>query len=270
MRRIRLFPWMGVVALLMGLTACKVKRPDIVLTDEKMEEVLYDFHIVKAMGDELPYNENYKKSLYMEAVYRKHGITQAVFDSSMVWYARYPDALAKVYENVTKRLKRKRDQLNYLIALRGNGPVESLPGDSVDVWLWQRIYQLTGMPLENKLVFTLPSDPHFEERDTLKWNVRFRFIGDVSDSLFIPPLMFMQVCYERDTLSAMASLIASSLETLTLFADTAGSIKSVNGFIYYPEQCGGRDVPLLIDSISLMRYHADSIPDSNLPSPLHE
>ena len=41
------------------------------------------------------YNESYKRVLYIESVYRKHGITQADFDTSMVVYARHPDALQK-------------------------------------------------------------------------------------------------------------------------------------------------------------------------------
>ena len=48
------------------------------------------------MGDNLPYNENYKKVLYTDAVFNKYGTTKAVFDSSMVWYTRNMEVLAKV------------------------------------------------------------------------------------------------------------------------------------------------------------------------------
>ena len=87
------------------------------------------------MGEEVPYSDSYKRVLYIESVYRKHGITQADFDTSMVWYARHPDALTKVYEKVNQRLKAERDGINHLIALRDNKPKESLPGDSIDVWI---------------------------------------------------------------------------------------------------------------------------------------
>ena len=114
--------------------------------------------------------------LYNESVYRKHGITQADFDTSMVWYARHPDALTKVYEKVNQRLKAERDGINHLIALRDNKPKESSPGDSIDVWRGRHIYYLTGTPMDNKLTFTLPSDTNFKDRDTLRWTVRFRFL----------------------------------------------------------------------------------------------
>ena len=161
-----------------------------------------DFHIAKAMGEEVPYSESYKRVLYIESVYRKHGITQADFDTSMVWYARHPDALTKVYEKVNQRLKAERDGINHLIALRDNKPKESSPGDSIDVWRGRHIYYLTGTPMDNKLTFTLPSDTNFKDRDTLRWTVRFRFLNGTPDSLHAP-LMAMQVLYAKDTLNDM-------------------------------------------------------------------
>ena len=162
-----------------------------------MDNVLYDYHIAKAMGEEVPYNESYKRVLYIESVFKKYVITQADFDSSMVWFARNPEVLTKIYEKVNVRLKAERDGINHLIALRDNKPKESLPGDSIDVWIWQHIYQLTGMPLDNKITFTLPSDTNFHDRDTLRWSVRFRFHNGAPDSIHAP-LMAMQVLYEKN------------------------------------------------------------------------
>lgn len=247
--------WCNVLLLAFCFTACQVKRPDTVLPDAKMENVLYDYHVAKAMGEEVPYNESYKRLLYIESVFKKHGISQADFDTSMVWYARNPDVLTKVYEKVNLRLKAERDGINHLIALRDNKPKESLPGDSIDVWIWQHIYQLTGMPLDNKLTFTLPSDTNFHDRDTLRWSVRFRFHNGKPDSLHAP-LMAMQIQYEKNdsTINAIRRIEDTGVETISLHADTLGKIKEIRGFIYYPMQESPQ--PLLADRITLMRYHA--------------
>lgn len=253
MKRKKRIQWYSVILLAFGLTACQVKRPDTVLPDAQMEKVLYDFHIAKAMGEEVPYNDGYKRVLYIESVYKKHGITQADFDTSMVWYARHPDALTKVYEKVNQRLKAEREGINHLIALRDNRPKESLPGDSIDVWIGQHSYHLTGMPLNNKLAFTLPSDTNFKDRDTLRWTVRFRFLNGMPDSLHLP-LMAMQIFYAKDTINDMLKIKQSGMETISLFADTLGGIKEIRGFIYYPTQKSTQSI--LADRISLMRYHA--------------
>ena len=232
MKGINRIQWCSVVLLVFSLTACKVKRPETVLPDAKMENVLYDYHIAKAMGEEVPYNESYKRVLYIESVFK-----------------------TKIYEKVNVRLKAERDGINHLIALRDNKPKESLPGDSIDVWIWQHIYQLTGMPLDNKITFTLPSDTNFHDRDTLRWSVRFRFHNGAPDSIHAP-LMAMQILYEKNdsVISAIRKVQDTGVETLTLFADTLGEIKEIRGFIYYPQQ--ETPQPLLADRISLMRYHA--------------
>ena len=281
MKGINRIQWCSVVLLAFSLTACKVKRPETVLPDAKMENVLYDYHIAKAMGEEVPYNESYKRVLYIESVFKKYGITQADFDSSMVWFARNPEVLTKIYEKVNVRLKAERDGINHLIALRDNKPKESLPGDSIDVWIWQHIYQLTGMPLDNKITFTLPSDTNFHDRDTLRWSARFRFHNGAPDRIryelediagirimcqFVDDIdtvvellrgrRDMQILYEKNdsVISAIRKVQGTGVETLTLFADTLGEIKEIRGFIYYPQQ--ETPQPLLADRISLMRYHA--------------
>ena len=86
-----------------AVAGCKVKRPSDVISESKMENLLYDYHVAKSMGDNLPYSENYKKALYIDAVFKKYGTTQAAFDSSMVWYTRNTEILSKIYDKVKKR-----------------------------------------------------------------------------------------------------------------------------------------------------------------------
>lgn len=234
------------------VAGCSVKRPDTVFQDAQLEDILYDYHIAKAMADEVPYNESYKKVLYVESVFQKHGITQAEFDSSMVWFSRHPDVLSKIYEQVKERLKKERDGINHLIALRDNKPKESLPGDSVDVWIGRRVYQLTGMPFDNKLTFKLPVDTNFKQRDTLRWTVRFSCLE--ADSM-LAPQMALQILYEKDTISnGPVSIYSGGRHTLTLSADTLGEMKELLGFVYVPLRQSVQHI--LLDSISLMRYHA--------------
>ena len=56
--------------LALAVAGCKVKRPNDVIPESKMESLLYDYHLAKSMGDNLPYSENYKKALYIDAVFK--------------------------------------------------------------------------------------------------------------------------------------------------------------------------------------------------------
>ncbi len=251
--------WRGAFLLALGLTACEVKRPEHVLTDPEMEAVLYDYHIAKAMGDQLPSDENYKRVLYVNAVFEKHGITEAEFDTSMVWFARNPEVIAKIYEKVNQRLKKEKEHIEGLVAIYDNRPKQSPSGDSVDVWIGPRNYRLAQTPLANKLQFTLPADTCFYDRDTLKWRVDFHFGTQTAADTLRMPLMALQIAYKNDSLVAQTRRItAPGQQTLTLWGDTLGPIKEVRGFVYMPAEGEGKE--LLLTRVALMRYHAkDSI-----------
>ena len=238
------------------LTGCKVRRPKEVIPESQMEELLYDYHIAKALGENLPHNENYKRALYVEYVFKKHNTTEAVFDTSMVWYTRNAAVLSKIYERVSKRLKTERDEIDNLIAVRDNKPKVSAPGDSIDIWLLDRMMILTGNPLNNKLTFTIPSDSNFKARDTIQWDMYYYFLNEQSDSTE-SALMAMAIQYTNDSIISKSNRIyESGLQRIRLQADTLGDIKEVRGYVYYS---GGKDSAkhLLANHISLIRYHSN-------------
>ncbi|MBR2863512.1 MAG: DUF4296 domain-containing protein, partial [Bacteroidaceae bacterium] len=65
------------------LFSCKPGRPDGILSERKMENVLYDYHIAKALAQRSGDSIEQKLSLYTQAVFQKHKVTEAVFDSSL-------------------------------------------------------------------------------------------------------------------------------------------------------------------------------------------
>ncbi|MBO5796485.1 MAG: DUF4296 domain-containing protein [Bacteroides sp.] len=258
-KSVRKYGFWALLAVVM--VACKVERPGYVLSDGVMEKVLYDYHIAKAMGENLDYNEQYKRTLYLNAVFKKHNITQAQFDTTMAWYARHPEVVNEVYDIVRERLMASRENYNHLVSLRDGKPTRSKAGDSIDVWIWDRIHMLSGMPLDNKLMFTLPSDDNYQASDTIKWTVGFNFLSEQLVDTTKRPIMAMQVAYAKDTIvSALCRIDSSQVAQLVLQADTLGDIKELRGFIYYPTNQPKHT--LLIDTVSLMRYHQtnDSIP----------
>jgi len=238
------------------LTGCKVRRPKEVIPENQMEELLYDYHIAKALGENLPHNENYKRALYVEYVFKKHNTTEAAFDTSMVWYTRHADVLSKMYERVSKKLKAERDEIDNLIAIRDNKPKTSAPGDSIDIWLLDRMMLLTDNPLNNKLTFAIPSDSNFKARDTIQWDMYYYFLDEKSDSTE-SALMAMAIQYANDSVISKTNRVhESGLQSIRLQADTLGDIKEVRGYVYY--SAGNNSAKhLLANHISLMRYHSN-------------
>lgn len=243
--------WFIILLSVFCLFSCEVKRPKGVMSDSKMEEVLYDYHIAKAMGEQLPYSENYKRVLYIESALKSHGVTQADFDSSMVWFSTNPDVLSTIYEKVAARLKGERAALDHTIAMRSDTPKESEPGDSVSLWAWQKIYRLTGLPFNNKVTFKYPSDANFKLCDSFHWTVRFHFPKGSPGDVYAP-VISMQLLLQNDSLiSTSRRVFGNSVQTFNLTADSM-AVKEVRGFVYYPS--GPKSKMVILDKISLMRY----------------
>lgn len=70
--------------LVVFVVGCKVKRPDGVLPETTMENLLYDYHIAKTMSDNLPYNESYKKYC-IQMLYSANMVQRKLF-SIRLWY----------------------------------------------------------------------------------------------------------------------------------------------------------------------------------------
>lgn len=244
-----------VCILVFAVAGCKVKRPNDVISESEMENLLYDYHLAKSMGDNLPYSENYKKELYVDAVFNKYGTTQAAFDSSMVWYTRNTELLSKIYDKVRKRLKDEQELVGDLIAKRDKKPKMTTPGDSIDVWPWQRMVRLTGEMMNNQYVFTLPTDSNYKDRDTLVWEVNYRFLEPMLADSMRAVTMAMQIIYEKDTISRWKTTDESGVQQIRLFADTLGKMKEIRGFIYYPVGNREKAGALLAERFSMTRYH---------------
>lgn len=103
---------LSIILLAACLSGCTV-RPRGVLSGRKMEQVLYDLHradgILQVSGDY--YHKDNAVNPYYLSVMEKNGITQAQFDSSLVWYTDNPQIFNKIYPRVIRRLEKERQEL---------------------------------------------------------------------------------------------------------------------------------------------------------------
>ena len=82
-------------------------RPKGILSSRKMKDVMIDLHKMDGMIEaaHMEYGYDEAKALYYAQVLEKHGITQAQFDSSLVWYTANPAIFDKIYPKVVEALK---------------------------------------------------------------------------------------------------------------------------------------------------------------------
>ena len=114
-------------SLFFTLSGC---RPRGILHSGEMRSVLVDLHTTDALlqmsGKQFLSAE--EKSLYYAQVLEKHGITQAQFDSSIVWYTAHPQLFDKIYPKGRSDLDAKENRF-----LAENGLLEEQEAEDTNL-----------------------------------------------------------------------------------------------------------------------------------------
>ncbi len=244
-----------VLTFCIGFSACKKKMPDDVLSKSDMEDVLVDYHIAKAMAENLPSDERYKQALYLDYVFEKNGTTEDAFNHSIEWYSRNTEDFAKIYDKVNKRLSSQKEDIGKLIASSGEDEQQqSETGDTVNVWHRQKIYKLTKALATNKFYFTIYPDSNYKERDILLWSIRCTFISAKKHPE--DAVMSLNIKYMNDSIiSETRNIVRSGKYNIRLQNDSVCKIKEIKGFVYYNQLSHYQQDALIVDKISLIRYH---------------
>ena len=98
------YKWLVIVCVLLAIVGC---RPRNILSNREMRDVLYDLHRADGAIQVAGYNYSHDQEVagYYNAILEKHGITQAHFDSSLVWFTDNPQIFNKIYPKVIARLE---------------------------------------------------------------------------------------------------------------------------------------------------------------------
>lgn len=246
--------WFVIFAFFAGMASCGKKIPEDIIQPDAMESLLYDYHLASTMSSSLPYTENYKKDAYFSYVFQKHHVTEAEFDSSMVWYTRNSDQLATIYKNLQKRMEAEEGHMKVQVAKRDNQIDVSMSGDTVDIWQDRTLYWLSASAMTNKLVFDLKADTTFKPRDAMELVADFHFLPEKKPKTG-KAVMALNFYFDNDSVQGLTRVVTTSGEQrLFLHADSAFTISSISGFVYYTdEKSSGSSV--LINDIKLTRYH---------------
>lgn len=241
---------LGMLAGCLSLASCKKKMPSEVIKPAEMESILYDYHLAQALGSEYNGEERYKRELLIQYVFEKHHVTEAEFDSSMVWYTRNMEELGNIYKNLEKRYEDANKNLAQLYQTRKTNRAAS--GDTVSLWSERTMYVLTAASLTNRLTFEQETDTTFHPLDRFVWQM------DVSRPVKSEGELYagLTVCYRNDSTNSVVRMLSGEgKQQLTLKADTL-PMKSLHGFVFYKDSVASEVVPVVLKDIALTRYHA--------------
>jgi hypothetical protein len=241
------------------MTSCGKQIPGDIIQPKAMEKVLYDYHLALSMSHN---SKNTEKEAQRNYVFQKHGISEAEFDSSMVWYSRESKELMTIYENLNRRFQREYGHIERLLEAREEANTRtSVSGDTVNIWRKGEILWFNAAPLNKQLTFEISADTTFHPKDAFLWNMDCHFFAEGQLTVG------MNVVYENDSVVGMTKTIGSSgSHDIYLHTDSAYQIKELNGFILVADNS---DPKVLMHNIALTRYHMEESTDT-LSAPTQE
>ena len=244
------------LALLMFLLMACDDRPKDVLSRGKMEDVLYDYHIMQGIIDELPSEEREAKAQdYINAVFEKHGITEAQFDSSIVYYNRHTKDLHKIYSNLKERYSTVNDEIQLVNGNNDMMAVFATGGDTTNLWNSAKLLALRNKDLLNRESFTIQADTSFRRQDQFILTLNPLFIRENQGDYDIQLHVGLSILYTSGKHAGMTRMLnTSGIQQLTLQTSPDEDIKTITGFFYYRGKKTTRNL-CLIDNISLVRMH---------------
>ena len=264
-----------ILIVLLSVVSCKNRRPTGVLSPSKLEDVLFDYHIARSIAGMSGDSADFRRMEYTEAVFRKYHISRTDFDSTMLWYSRHTNELYKVYQNIEKRLNKEASLLGIQASNANSYSKLSDKGDTANVWKGRDFYCLTTKDANNLLSFSIKADTSYYPQDRLLWNFHPHFVYQSGRR---DAVVSLSVRYDNDSVGTVTQHLGSDGE-YSISLDVANrKIKRVYGFVYHNAPWTKEEKILIIDGISLVRFHrqkeqplnADtaSVADSTLQQPL--
>ena len=161
------------LASVLILLSCKPDLPDGIISERRMEDILYDYHIAQGMADAAPKDADYTSDglLYefQQAALSKHGVTEAEFDSSMAYYCSDLTRLSRIYSHVSKRLEKTADAYGVVTSPADSYNALSAIGDTANVWAEQSLYVVKPNALENLQGWQMECDTTWHSGDDVMW-----------------------------------------------------------------------------------------------------
>lgn len=246
------------LAACIAFQACKPQVPRQFIQPAEMEDLLYDYHVADAMAlntkadDEQP---DYKRQLYFEAVLKKHGVTKAEFDSSLVYYYTRSDRFQGIYQRVVKRLS---DDALSLGASEGEVSRflrASAHGDTANVWTGNAAAVLIPYAPHNRMDFSQQADTSYYKGDTfmLRFNVNFLYQNGTKDALAC-----LVLTYDNDSVVCQTRHISNEGEIRLHMPEVKDlRLRSLCGFIWLGMGSDDSNTLkiMLIKDLQLIRFH---------------
>ena len=232
-----------------------------------MEALMYDYFVSRGFVDTKHGMSDYQNRYNIEAVLRKHGLTQAEFDSSLVYYYNNMEQMNVIFTNIQKRLSEEALQLGASAGEVERFTIQSTSGDTTDVWEGHRQMLLMPIPPYHVVQFSQKADTSFHAGDSFLLTFGSHYLAQSGSR---NANVGLYVTYENDSTASATTVINSTGSTTLRLVSCSLKVKKIDGFFYMARRDKSdneNDMCLLfLNRIQLMRFHEQKDKDENKAS----
>lgn len=215
------------------LVSCKPTVPSQYIQPDEMADILYDYHLSQGLAQQPTKDEKDPSVLrveYFQAVLKKHGITKADFDSSLVYYYSHVEDLSKIYNKVSDKIADIGQEYGASVAQGDEYMNYSATGDTANIWRGTMSSLLLPAAPYNRMDFEVPVDSTFKKGDSFLMNFMADFMYQSGTK---EGVAYLAITYDNDSVaSSYTNISGSGLSQLRVPACDNHSIRQIKGFLY--------------------------------------
>ena len=270
------------LAMLAVLLLSCDKAPGGVMSVNDMADLIVDLQLAEAYIDthSAEFVTDSSKQVIKQSVFKKHGITQQDYDSSLVWYAHNMDSYGRAYDKAVRKLQARYDKLDVagndapadvmVGGVPAGGPTHNaiprssrgrnlthvtIPNstdaraDTFDLWQGRRDYVLTQGARRGFITFDVQPDEYRQPGDRYQLAYRLTRCGNE-----------FKVCLAVDYADGATSQITRGTNSdgwvmVDVQSDSARHVRRIYGYVSYNMKLGRMAV---VDSLMLIRTHINT------------
>ena len=267
--------------LALSLLSCD-KTPHGVMSINDMADLIVDLQLADAYIENHIYDfeTDSSKQVFKQSVFKKHGITQQDYDSSLVWYAHNMEDYTRAYDKAAGKLKARYDKLDKsrhddnsqpqdMMTGQGMSPGEpthnptpgpsitrpqggkalqrqssDIKGDTADLWQGRRNYVLAQSAKRGFIPFDIQPDANKKPGD--RYQLGYKLMRGGNE---------FKVCLSVDYTDGSTTQIARGTYndgwiSIDVQSDTARQVRRIYGYVSYNIKRGHT---AYVDSLMLVR-----------------
>ena len=263
------------LTITISLLSCG-RTPHGVMSVNKMADLIVDLQLAEAYIDSHigEYTSDSSKLVLKQSVFKKHGITQQDYDSSLVWYSHNMEDYIKAHDKAIGKLKERYDKLDKIgkgangeMALRERGEAtpEALPqsihkprgkqlgrpstdakGDTIDLWQGNRSYVLSQGAKRGFITFSVQPDAQYRPGD--RYQLAY-YLTRCNNEFKVS----LNVDYtDGGTSQITRGTNSDGWVAIDVQSDSARQVRRIYGYVSYDIK---RGQTAIVDSLMLLRSH---------------